>query len=920
MGRNDFQVKIRGFRIELGEIDATLTRHDDVDFAVTVGHRADSGASVLVSYLRPAPGRVIDADAVSAYAAQRLPAYMVPTALVVLDGIPLTPAGKLDRRALPAPEFTAREFRAPSGPIEELVADIFADLLGIDRAGGRVGADDDFFVLGGNSLIATQVTARLGAALGAEVGVRALFEASTVAGLAALVGLQTGSGARLALSPQQRPERPPLSLAQQRMWFLNRFDSDSAANNIPVAVQLRGELDLPALRGAVADIVSRHESLRTIYPSHDGVGYQRVLPAASAVPEIQVIDTLDERDTAALVAAIAEFAEYGFDVTTEPPVRMRIYRNSPVDHILVVVAHHIAADGFSMRPLVRDLMTAYLARTADTVPAWPPLPIQYVDYALWQRDVLGSEEDPRSLISAQLDYWRTALAGLPDELRLSNRPRPAVASYAAGTHRFQVPAHLVEALSGLARAQQTTLFMVVHGAFATLLSRLSGTDDIAIGIPVAGRGEQALDDLVGMVVNTLVLRSEVDPATSFTDLLASVRERDLAAFAQAGVPFERLVEVLNPARSQGRHPLFQVMLTFQNTGTAALELPGLTVSEMRIDAPSAKFDLQLTLTDSTEPGADAVGMDAELVYATDLFDAGFAKTFATRLLRVLEAVAADPAITVGDIEVLDPAERALIVRHWNETSFEIDAALPRSSDDPAETLISLFEAQVARTPEAAAISFEGTSLSYAEFAGRVRQLARWLIAEGVGPESVVALGLRRSIDLVAGIYAVVAAGGAYLPLDPDHPAERIGYIVETARPAVLLSSSGDRAAFDDAAGLSATSVAAVDELELSRFAATPLTDDDRLAPLHPSNTAYVLFTSGSTGRPKGVAVPHSRDRQPAGVDAAPSTVWPPTMWCCRRRRRPSTCRSGSSSGRCRSVPAWWSPSRTATAIPPIWRN
>ncbi|MBF6303074.1 non-ribosomal peptide synthetase, partial [Nocardia amamiensis] len=532
-------------------------------------------------------------------------------------------------KALPAPVFEAKVFRAPSTPIEEIVAEVFADLLGVPR----VGVDDDFFELGGNSLVATQVTARLSAALNTDIGVRVLFEAPTVAALAARVESHAGTGARQALTAQVRPEYPPLSLAQQRMWFLNRFDADSAANNIPAAVRLDGALDLDALRGAIADVIARHESLRTVYPSRDGVAYQRVLRATKAIPELDVVEVAEGQ----LLGALYAFVERGFDVTTEPPVRLRAYRLAPDDYVLVVVVHHIAADGFSMRPLVRDLMTAYVARTSAAQPGWPPLAVQYVDFALWQRDTLGSEDDPTSLISEQLDYWRGALAGLPDELRLSGRPRPAVASYRAGTHRFRVPGELIDELNRVAHAHGTTLFMVVHSAFAALLARLSGSDDVAIGIPVAGRGEQALDDLVGMFVNTLVLRAQVDTAESFADLLAQVRERDLQAFAHADVPFERLVEVLNPARSQARHPLFQVMLSFQNLGRTALELPGLTVSELGIDQPTAKFDLQLTL--SEVPGAETA-MDAELVYATDLFDGAFAGTFAERFVRVLHGVAA----------------------------------------------------------------------------------------------------------------------------------------------------------------------------------------------------------------------------------------------------------------------------------------
>ncbi|MBF6209344.1 amino acid adenylation domain-containing protein, partial [Streptomyces gardneri] len=848
LGRTDFQVKLRGLRIELGEIEAALLAQPGIAQSVVVLRSDAHAGDQLVGYLVAEPETTVDTDEVKAALDAVLPGYMVPAALIVLDAFPVNASGKLDRKALPAPVFEAKVFRAPSTPIEEIVAEVFAELLGVPR----VGVDDDFFELGGNSLVATQVTARLSAALNTEIGVRALFEAPTVGALAARVESHAGTGARQAITAQVRPEYPPLSLAQQRIWFLNRFDigsgsaapgAASATYNIPAAVRLEGALDVDALRGAIADVIARHESLRTIYPSREGVAYQRVLPATKAIPELDVVEVAEGR----LLELLYGFVERGFDVTTERPTRMRVYRLAPDDHVLVVVVHHIAADGFSMRPLVRDLMAAYMARTSASEPGWPPLAVQYVDFALWQRETLGSEDDPTSLLSEQLDYWRGALAGLPDELRLPGRPRPAVASYVAGTRRFRVPGELIDELNRVAHASGTTLFMVVHSAFATLLARLSGSDDIAIGIPVAGRGEQALDDLVGMFVNTLVLRAQVDTATSFTDLLVQVRERDLQAFAHADVPFERLVEVLNPARSQARHPLFQVMLSFQNLGRTALELPGLTVSELGIDQPTAKFDLQLTL--SEVPGA-ASAMDAELVYATDLFDGAFADAFAARFVRVLRGVAADPSVVLGDIDLLDHAERSLVIERWNDTEFPVEAALTSPVGDAAATLVSLFEAQVARTPDAIALTFEGTSLSYAEFASRVHRLARWLKQNGVGPESYVALGMRRSLDLLVGMYAVTVAGGAYVPLDPDHPAERIEHILDTARPVCVLTSGADL-------DVTLARQVRIDELDLSGYSAEPVTDADRHRPLRTGNTAYVIFTSGSTGRPKGVAVSHA---------------------------------------------------------------
>ncbi|MBH0780918.1 non-ribosomal peptide synthetase, partial [Nocardia bovistercoris] len=858
LGRTDFQVKVRGLRIELGDIESALTGYDAVAQAVVLVRSDARTGDQLVAYVVPGDAAAaLDIEDLRAYLGAVLPSYMLPAAIVVIPAMPLTVNGKLDRRALPEPVFEAKKFRAPSTPIEEIVANTFAEVLGV--SGERpVGLDDDFFDLGGNSLIATQVVARLSAALDTSVPVRLLFEAPTVAALAARMEAHEGTGGRAALVARTRPEFPPLSPAQQRIWFLNRFDTDSAASNIPVAVRLHGQLDLDALRGALADVIARHESLRTIYPSNEGIAYQQVLPMARAIPELDVRAVREDE----LPGALYEFVIRGFDVTAEPPVRVRIYqlegengkrwRDTTQDAVLAVVVHHIAADGFSMRPLVRDLMAAYIARRSDAEPGWAPLPVQYVDYAIWQRETLGDEDDSNSLLTGQLNYWRAALAGLPEELRLSQRPRPAVATYGAGTHRFRVPGELVERLNRVAHDSGTTLFMVVHGAFAALLARLSGADDIAVGVPAAGRGEQGLDDLVGMFVNTLVLRSRIDPADSFAELLTQVRERDLQAFAHTDVPFERLVEVLNPARSQSRHPLFQVMLSFQNLGRTTLELPGLRVSELAIDQPTAKFDLQLTLgevVDAFGREAGTAPMDAELLYATDLFDAGFADSFAERFLRVLRGVADDPAVILGDIDLLDDAERAKVLERWNDSEFPVDAALTSSVGEAAGTLVSMFEAQALRTPDSTALTFEGTSLTYAEFASRVHRLARWLKQAGVGPESYVGVAMRRSLDLLVGLYAVNAAGGAYVPLDPDHPAERVEHILRTAGPVCVLTSGADLTT-------TVSRQVRIDRLDLSGFSDEPLTDAERHRPLRPQNTAYVIFTSGSTGRPKGVAVSH----------------------------------------------------------------
>ncbi|PTR31409.1 amino acid adenylation domain-containing protein [Rhodococcus sp. OK519] len=824
VGRADDQVKLRGFRIELGEIEAVLSAHDTVAQVAAVVVRDQ-----LVAYVVAAAGRSIDAAEVTEFAARSLTAYMVPAVVMVLDRLPLTGSGKLDRKALPEPEFEARQFRAPATPVEETVASVFADVLGVDR----VGRDDDFFALGGNSLLATQVAARLGAALDTTVPVRVLFDASTVESLAARVSGSTDA-ATTPLVAGPRPDRIPLSLAQQRMWFLNRLEPESAVNNIPLAIRLSGDLDVASLSAAIGDVLDRHESLRTVFPDVDGVGYQSIRPTADVATAV-ASETVAEAEIA---SRIEDLVTAGFDLTVDVPVRVRLFATSATEHVLVLVVHHIAADGFSMGPLIRDVMAAYAARVDGQLPAWAPLAVQYADYTLWQREVLGSEDDPESAISRQLGYWRQALAGLPDQLDLpTDRPRPAVAGYRGARQTVEVPAALQSAVVELARERGVTPFMVVHAALSVLLARLSGTSDIAVGTPVAGRGDAALDDVVGMFVNTLVLRTEVDAGSSFDELLSQVRSSDLAAFGHADVPFERLVEVLDPARSQSRHPLFQVMLTYQNLGLTAFELGGLGVSEVDFDSATAKFDLQVTVTES-----DSGALSIDLTYATDLFDADTMRVFGDRYLRILSAVTSAPSVLVGDIELLDDVERSRVVEEWNATSQPV----------PDATLVNLFEQQVARTPDATALVFEGGALSYGEFAARVHRTARFLIGEGVGPDSLVGLGMRRSLDLLVGMYAVLEAGGAYVPLDPDQPAERNGYILETANPALVLSTSREASDLPAAAR-----IVELDSLDVSGFSDSPVADSDRVAPLRGSNVAYVIFTSGSTGRPKGVAVEHA---------------------------------------------------------------
>nr|WP_296771320.1 non-ribosomal peptide synthetase [Rhodococcus sp. (in: high G+C Gram-positive bacteria)] len=828
LGRADFQVKIRGFRVELGEIDAVLTGRAEVDFAVTIAAVGPTGDTVLVSYVLAAQGTAVDTEALRHHAADRLPGYMVPSVIQALESIPLTPVGKLDTKALPAPDFAGRHrpYRSPRTPVEQLVVDVFIDVLGL----ATVGIDDSFFDLGGNSLVATRVVARINLAAGSAVALRDLFEAPTPAALATRIDRDGDVHPRRRhLVAATRPDAVPLSLAQQRMWFLNRFDDASAAYNMPMALELNGSLDVDALSSAVNDVLSRHEVLRTVYPQTDDGPVQIVLPH-DPTRSLEIID-VGADDVASCIAGLAAAP---FDVTAEVPVRVALLRLTEDRHVIVMVMHHISGDGWSMGPLARDIVVAYSARRLAAQPRWTPLPIQYSDFAVWQRQLLGEETDDASIASTQIAFWTAELSDLPDVMELpSDRPRPAQLSYRGGRVPFAIDSAVHQRLAACARTHGTSTFMLLHSAFAVMLARTAGTHDVTVGSPVAGRGEQALDDLIGMFVNTVVLRSRIDAAMPFSEFLAQTRESDLQAFAHADVPFERIVEVLAPRRSTARHPLFQVGFSFENLMPTSVELPGLSVSQVELDSSTSQFDLHLIVVESPD-----AGIDGWFTYAEDLFDACSVEALGERLHRVLDVVLADPDIALGDIDLLGEDGRDRILHDWNDTHRPMAAA----------TLPELIDRRPVIGRDAPAVMMDGTSatVTHEEFDTRSNRLARYLVGLGAGPDTLVALAMSRSIDQVIAMAAVVKAGAGYVPVDPSHPVERTALVLDSAAPLCVLTTSLD--AFDGAIP--------VDRLDLRDVDASPLTDADRLAPLHPDNIVYVMYTSGSTGRPKGVTLTH----------------------------------------------------------------
>jgi amino acid adenylation domain-containing protein len=817
--------------LSLDGLDVVFWTSDGTDAAVP-GHLFQPHGRMLdlASYAN-SPARLSPA-ALRRALGETLPDYMVPAALVVLDTLPLTPSGKLDRRALPAPDFTPVSARTPRTRQEEILCSLFAEVLGLTR----VGIDDDFFDLGGHSLLATRLVSRIRASLNIELPIRTLFEAPTVAALAGRLG--GAAAARKALRPQARPATLPLSFAQQRLWFLYRLEGPSPTYNMTFTLRLDGMVDIAALEAALADLVVRHESLRTIYPETEAGPYQQILDVDDSRARLDL--RMTAIDATGLADALRHEAAYGFMLDREIPIRTVLFRLGQTDHALLLLIHHIASDGWSQAPLLRDLGEAYAARRDRRAPDWAPLPVQYADYTLWQRELLGEEDDTHSLVARQSAYWRQALAGLPELIALpTDRPRPAVSSYRGDWMSFAIDAVLHQRLQEIARDTGSSLFMVLQAGMAALLGKLGAGDDIAVGSPIAGRMDEALDGLNGFFVNTLVLRTDLSGNPTVRELVVRAREASLGAYAHQDMPFERLVEILNPTRTQNYQPLFQVTLALQNNQAPVLSLPGLVVRSQPTGTGTAKFDLTVDLTETAE------GLSGIIEYATDLYDRASIETLAQRLKCVLAAMAMDPDQRIGTIELLEAEERQRILTQWNDTAHPV----------PAATLPVLFEAQVARTPEATALVFEETSLSYRELNSRANRLAHYLIGQGIGPEDRVALCLPRSVEMVVGLLGIVKAGAAYVPLDPDYPQSRLAFMLADAAPRAIITHTVLAEALQPTVPVlrldHASTRAAIDDASK----ANP-TGADRTRPLTLQHPAYVIYTSGSTGTPKGVVIEH----------------------------------------------------------------
>ena len=817
VGRVDDQVKVRGVRVELGEVEAALVRLTGVGRAVAAVH----GAGVdrrLVAYLVPDLGATgLDPSELRRELAAAVPDYLVPSVFVVLESLPLTPNGKVDRAALPDPgdAVNGRGYEAPVGAVEQTLARLWEDILGVPK----VGRKDEFYHLGGHSLLATQLVNRVRSTMNVELPVRDLYETSTLADLAKRVAVLR-QGTRAVLRRRVRPALIPLSYPQQRLWLTAQLRTDDPGYHIPVVQYLTGALNVIALNQAITDLVRRHEPLRTVFPLLDGAPRQRVLPVTEVgkvLREERVArDELDD--------AILRIVRTPFDLTTDIPLRAHVLAVGPEENVLVLVLHHIAADGASMAPFMREFGQAYRARRAGEAPQWTELPVQYADFALWQRESAG-------LGKAHTDYWEQLLTGLPDQLPLpTDRPRPNQASFRGDSAPLRLPADLHAGLTALARRHNASLFMLLQSAVAALLFRLGAGTDIPIGWPSAGRVDEALDDLVGFFVDTLVLRADLTGDPTFDELLSRVREQDLSAFSHQEVPFERVVEVLNPSRANGRHPLFQVMVAVQSDRGTEFSMDDVAIKRLPMGSGSAKFDLSFAFAERFDETGRPAGLGGELTYALDLFDRETAERMVAMLRRLLVEALADPARPVSRLPLLGAEDRSAVmrastglVRDWGNEKWAHELVAERARDNP----------------NAVAVRFAGTDVTFGELDRRANQLAHRLIGLGAGRDVLVGVSMERSVELVVALLAVWKSGGGFVPLDPDLPEARYTAMAEDTGVSVVLTREAVNEASDEPA-------------------------HDPEVPVGDEDAVYAIYTSGSTGMPKGVvnvrAAVHNRLR------------------------------------------------------------
>ncbi|BAZ09555.1 amino acid adenylation domain-containing protein [Calothrix sp. NIES-4071] len=843
LGRIDNQVKIRGFRIELGEIEAVLNQHSDVQVCCVIDREDTPGEKRLIAYVEPQQGVTPTISELRHFLKAKLPEYMAPNAIVILELLPLTPNGKVDRRALPAPDLHSEDkYVAPRTPIEEILVQIWAQVLKVEQ----VGIHDNFFELGGHSLLATQLLSRIRNIFKVELPLREFFATATVAELAQLVGQLQQQSLELTVPPilpRAENAQLPLSFAQQRLWFLDQFEPNTALYNIPIALRLVGTLNRAALQQSLQEIIRRHEALRTNFIAVDGQPTQIVTTQTNwevSLVDLQHLSTAEQEIASQQVAQ--QQATEPFELATQALVRATLVVLSQTEHVFLVCMHHIVSDGWSMGVFMQELAALYNTYSqgqpslGDTTQTLAPLPIQYADFALWQKEWLQGD-----VLQTQLSYWQQQLKDAPALLSLpTDRPRPAVQTFAGAYQKFALSAELTQKLTKLSQEQGVTLFMTLLAAFDTLLYRYTGQEDILVGSPIANRNRSEIEGLIGFFVNTLVLRTNVSGERSFNELLDQVRDMAMDAYAHQDLPFEMLVEALQPERVLSHAPLFQVMFVLENGLMSQLELTGLTVSPLVVESATAKFDLILGMENTP------TGLMGAWEYNTDLFDASTIERLTGHFVILLEGIVANPIERISQLPLLTATEQQQLLVEWNNTQ----------ADYPSDKCIhQLFEEQVQRTPDAVAVVFEDvqtgqiTSLTYQQLNCRANQLANYLRCLGVGADVLVGICVERSIEMLVGILGILKAGGAYVPLDPEYPTERLGFILEDAQVPVLLTQQHlierlpeHRANFV--------------YLDTNAHKFAQVSEISGASEVKPSNLAYVLYTSGSTGRPKAVAIEH----------------------------------------------------------------
>jgi surfactin family lipopeptide synthetase A len=834
LGRKDFQVKIRGFRVELGEIESALRQHPQLREAVVNVYEPIADEKRLVAYLVTQGTSIPTLAELRDFLQLKLPEFMVPSAYVFLEALPLTPNGKLDRKALPVPDshwHDQADFVAPRNPVEELLAEIWASILGIDR----VGIHDNFFELGGHSLLAMQVIVHIQKQFNVAIPIHTLFDAPSVAELTvALQAIQQDNdNATIVMPPiTRRTDQAfaPLSASQKGLWFLDQLGGISSAYNSSQVLRLQGFLNRDALEAALKEITCRHDILRTYFIEQEGTPLQ-VIQSRLPVPLscVDLTHDTDEVQAAKIQRHIQTEADIPFDLTRCPLFRVQLLQLAEQHHILQLTFHHMIFDGWSANVFMRELSALYNTFTQGQTTTLPDLPIQYGDYALWQQQWLQGD-----VLEQLFAYWKQQLADIPTLELPTDQVRPAIPSFKGQKQRFVLSTELVAKLKELSRSEGVTLFMTLLAAFQVLLSRYSGQDDIVVGTPTAARIRPELEELFGFFVNTLVLRTDTSANPSFRELLKRVRKVTLGAYAHQALPFEKLVEMLRLQRDRNRNPLYQVMFILQNTPDANLQLDAVHSEHVKANTETAKFDLTLELVETAD------GLSGKVEYATDLFVAATITRLIGHFQTLLEGIIANPEARLSDLPLLTESERHQLLVEWNDTTVDFPSH---------DCLHHLFEQQVERTPEAIAVLHEDQQLTYRELNARANQLAHYLRKLGIRSDTLVGICMERSLNMMVGLLGVLKAGGAYVPLDPEYPHQRLVFMVEDSHMTVLLTQG-------KVANQLPLDAVTIIHLDTDWSTMSAESSDNLVTELKPSHLAYTLYTSGSTGRPKGVQISH----------------------------------------------------------------